>query len=47
MTAVTGNRGARSWAAGFACLLSLLSAGCGGENYYGRLEKSLLPSLIG
>ncbi len=33
MTAVTGNRGTRPWAAGLACLLSLLVAGCG-ENYY-------------
>ena len=33
MTAVIVNRGARSWAAGLAYLLSLLVAGCG-ENYY-------------
>ncbi len=33
MTAATGNRGARSWVVGFACLPFLL-AGCGGENYY-------------
>ena len=52
MTAVTGNRGARSWAAGFACLLSLLSAGCGGENYYvgtrpvtEALETTLRPGI--
>ncbi len=35
MTAVTGNRWVRPWAAGLACLLSLLVAGCAfGENYY-------------
>ncbi len=49
MTAVTGNRGVRPWAAGLACLLSLLAAGCG-ENYYvgkrpvtASLETTLRP----
>ncbi len=49
MTAVTGNRGARPWAVGFACLVSLLVAGCG-ENYYvgkrpltAALETTLRP----
>ncbi len=34
MTVVIVNRGARPWAAGLACLLSLLVAGCAFENYY-------------
>ncbi len=49
MTAVTGNRWVRPWAAGLACLLSLLAAGCG-ENYYvgkrpvtASLETTLRP----
>ncbi len=49
MTAVTGNRWVRPWAAGLACLLSLLAAGCG-ENYYlgtrpvtAALETTLRP----
>ncbi len=49
MTAVTGNRWVRPWAAGLACLLSLLVADCG-ENYYvgtrpvtAALETTLRP----
>ncbi len=49
MTAVTGNRGARPWAVGLACLLSLLVAACGDSYYVGKrpvtaaLETMLRP----
>ncbi len=49
MTAVIVNRGARPWAAGLACLLSLLAAGCGDSYYVGTrpvtaaLETTLRP----
>ena len=49
MTAVTGNRGARPWAVGLACLLSLLVAACGDSYYVGKrpvtaaLETTLRP----
>ncbi len=49
MTAVTGNREARPWAVGLACLLSLLVAACGDSYYVGKrpvtaaLETMLRP----
>ncbi len=49
MTAVTGNRWVRPWAAGLACLLSLLVAACGDSYYVGKrpvtaaLETTLRP----
>ncbi len=49
MTTVTGNREARPWAVGLACLLSLLVAACGDSYYVGKrpvtaaLETMLRP----